>query len=56
VAVEQDLAGSYQIEGTPTLVMFYNGREVGRVEGPHPALSSVLAALSEPFDSVKQAS
>ena len=41
VAVEQELADSYQIRGTPTFIMFLNGREVGRVEGPHPTVSSV---------------
>src|ERR1035438_2123598 len=33
IAVEQGLAESYQIQGTPTLIMFLNGREVGRNEG-----------------------
>jgi thioredoxin 1 len=50
-AVEQDLANSYHIRGTPTLVMFLDAREVGRVEGPHPVLSSVLAAVTGPFTS-----
>jgi thioredoxin 1 len=49
VAAEQDLAAKYQIDGTPTLVMFLNGGEVGRVEGPHPSVSSVTAALTQPF-------
>lgn len=39
IAVEQELAGSYQIQGTPTLVMFLNQNEVGRVEGPSPMVS-----------------
>jgi len=34
IAVEPELASSYQIQGTPTLVMFLNRNEVGRVEGP----------------------
>ena len=51
VAVEQELAGSYQIQGTPTLVMFLNQNEVGRVEGPSPTVSSVLAAVTQPFQS-----
>jgi thioredoxin 1 len=51
VAVEQQLAESYQIQGTPTLIMFLNGTEVGRDEGPHPTLSSVLAAVTRPFES-----
>jgi thioredoxin 1 len=49
VAVEADLAERYEIRGTPTLVAFENGREVGRVEGPHPTLSSVTSALTKPF-------
>jgi thioredoxin 1 len=51
IAVEQELAGSYQIEGTPTLIMFLNQNEVGRVEGPSPTVSSVLAAVTGPFES-----
>jgi thioredoxin 1 len=51
IAVEQELAGSYQIQGTPTLVMFLNRNEVGRVEGPSPTVSSVLTAVTQPFES-----
>jgi thioredoxin 1 len=51
IAVEQELAASYQIQGTPTLVMFLNHNEVGRVEGPSPAVSSVLTAVTQPFES-----
>jgi thioredoxin 1 len=51
VAVEADLANSYDIAGTPTFVMFLSGREVGRVEGPHPTVQSVTAALTTPFAS-----
>lgn len=35
-AVEQELTDSYQVQGTPTLIMFMQGREVGRFEGPPP--------------------
>jgi thioredoxin 1 len=49
VAVEADLAEKYEIGGTPTLIMFLNGEVVGRVEGPHPTVASVLEAVSEPF-------
>ena len=49
-AVEDELADSYQILGTPTLIMFLNGREVGRVEGPHPTVSSVMTAVTQPFE------
>jgi len=51
VGVEQDLATTYGIDGTPTLVMFLNGREVGRVEGPHPTIESVRSAVTQPFES-----
>ncbi|MGC1651722.1 MAG: thioredoxin family protein [Candidatus Sulfotelmatobacter sp.] len=51
IAVEQELADSYQIQGTPTLVMFLNQNEVGRVEGPSPTVSSVLTAVTQPFES-----
>jgi thioredoxin 1 len=51
IAVEQELADSYQIQGTPTLIMFLDGNEVGRVEGPSPSVSSVLTAVTQPFES-----
>src|ERR1017187_33377 len=46
IAVEQELADSYEIRGTPTLIMFLNGREVGRDEGPHPTVSTVLKVVT----------
>ena len=49
VAVDEDLAEAYAIDGTPTFVMFLNGNEVGRAAGPHPTAPKVLAALTEPF-------
>lgn len=51
IAVEQELADSYAIQGTPTLIMFLNGGEVGRDEGPHPTVSTVLTAITRPFES-----
>ena len=51
IAVEQELADSYQIQGTPTLVMFLKQKEVGRIEGPSPTVSSILAAVTQPFES-----
>jgi thioredoxin 1 len=50
-AMEPELAGNFKIQGTPTLIMFLNGREVGRVEGPSPTISSVLTAVTQPFES-----
>ena len=49
VAVELDLASTYEIEGTPTLIMFSEGREVGRSEGPDPDAATVLEAVTAPF-------
>ena len=51
IAVERDLASGYEIQGTPTLIAFLNGAEVGRVEGPQPTVSSVLTAVTQPFES-----
>jgi thioredoxin-like negative regulator of GroEL len=50
IAVEQDLASNYDVHSTPTLVMFLDGTEVGRAEGPKPTVSSVLAAVTRPFE------
>lgn len=51
IAVEQELASNYKIQGTPTLIMFLHQNEVGRVEGSSPTVSSVLAAVTQPFES-----
>jgi thioredoxin 1 len=48
--LDQDLAEGYNIQGTPTLVMFLDGQEVGRVEGPPPIVSSILAEITQPFE------
>ncbi|MGD0446773.1 MAG: thioredoxin family protein [Edaphobacter sp.] len=50
-AVEQELSDSYQVQGTPTLIMFLQGKEVGRFEGPPPTVENVLAAVTQPFGS-----
>ena len=50
VAVEQGLAESFEIQGTPTFVMFLNGQEAGRAEGAPPNVSSVLTAVTQPFE------
>jgi len=51
VAVELELASTYEIEGTPTLVMFSDGQEVGRSEGPDPDEATVMEAVTAPFES-----
>jgi thioredoxin 1 len=51
IAREPELAEAWQIEGTPTLLMFLDGQQVGRVEGPHPTVSSLLGAVTQPFQS-----
>lgn len=50
IAVEQELADSYVIQGTPTLIMFLNGLEVARDEGPHPTVSNLLTVITQPFE------
>jgi thioredoxin len=49
VGTEAELAAAYQIEATPTLVMFLEGAVVGKVEGPSPVVASVLTAITHPF-------
>ena len=49
-AVDQELTDSYQVQGTPTLIMFLQGREVGRFEGPPPTVEGILAAVRQPFE------
>jgi len=49
--MERGLAEQYQISGTPTLIMFLNGTEVGRVEGPAPIASSIVTEITTPFES-----
>jgi thioredoxin 1 len=48
IAVDQELADHYEIHGTPTMILFLNGQEVGRVEGAQP--EDLLRALTAPFD------
>jgi thioredoxin 1 len=50
IAIELDLAARYQVEGTPTFIMFLDGQEIGRSEGPRPTMSSVMAAVTQPFE------
>jgi len=49
IDAEPELAANFGIEGTPTLVLFDAGQEVGRVVGPTPEFDSLLASLTEPF-------
>ena len=51
VALDRELADAYEVQGTPTLVMFLNGAVVGREEGPSPDVSNLLAVVSQPYAS-----
>ena len=51
VGIDQALANDYNVAGTPTFVMFLDGEEVGRVEGPQPSYAAVMSAITKPFDS-----
>jgi thioredoxin 1 len=51
IAVDRELADLYQVQGTPTLIMFLNGAVVGRDEGPSPAVSNILAVVRQPYES-----
>jgi thioredoxin 1 len=50
IAIDQGLASRYEIEGTPTLVMFSQGIEVGRAVGPVPSMEVVWDAVTSPFE------
>jgi thioredoxin 1 len=49
ITADPDLASEYEIGGTPTFVMFLNGEELGRSEGPSPEFASVRDAVTGPF-------
>jgi len=49
IDAEPELAANFGIEGTPTVVLFQAGQEIGRVVGPTPEFDSLLAAVTEPF-------
>jgi thioredoxin-like negative regulator of GroEL len=49
IAVDPELAASYRIQATPTLMMFLNGSPIGRAEGPHPEFDSLLDTVTAPF-------
>jgi thioredoxin 1 len=49
-AVDKALADRYDVSVTPTLIMFLKGKEVGRVEGVRPTVSSVLTAVTQAFE------
>ena len=49
VPSQQALAAQYGVTGTPTFVMFQNGRAVGRSVGPSPSTASIVAAMRSPF-------
>jgi thioredoxin 1 len=48
-AIDQDLESRYEIGGTPTLVMFSGGAEVGRTVGPDPSVGAVRDAITGAF-------
>ena len=49
VEMDAELEQDFRISGTPTFVMFFNGVEVGRDEGPNPTLANLTAIVTEPF-------
>jgi thioredoxin 1 len=50
IAVDRELADLYEVQGTPTLIMFLNGAVVGRDEGPSPEVSNILALVRQPYE------
>lgn len=50
IDADPELSAGFEVQGTPTIILFLNGREVGRVEGIQPTLPSVLAVVTQPFN------
>lgn len=50
IDAEPNLAANFGIEGTPTILLFQAGQEIGRLVGPSPEEAPLLAALTEPFE------
>jgi thioredoxin 1 len=50
VALEPTLATQYEVQGTPTLLLFRDGAEVGRLEGPPTDVDSLLQAVTVSVD------
>jgi thioredoxin 1 len=50
VGMDGELADRYGVTGTPTVVMFRDAREVGRIVGPRPEEASLARALTQPFE------
>ena len=49
IGAEQELSERYEIQGTPTLIMFLDGNIIARVEGPSPDASTLLAEITQPY-------
>jgi len=49
VAQDPELAAQYGVQGTPTLVMFRDGKEVTRTEGPPPDVNSLKETVLQAF-------
>jgi len=49
IGVEEELAADYGVHGTPTLVMFLEGKEVGRAEGLEASVDGVMAVMRQAF-------
>ena len=50
IALDRELADAYEVQGTPTLIMFLNGAVVGREEGPSPDVSNILTLVRQPYE------
>ena len=50
VAQDPELAERYGVQGTPTLVMFRDGEEVARAEGPPPDVVTLLKTMQQAFE------
>ena len=50
IALDTELSEKYGIDGTPTLLMFMDGKQVGLSEGPSPTVEGIVTTLDAAFE------
>jgi thioredoxin-like negative regulator of GroEL len=53
IVSDPELGNRFDVQATPTLATFLNGKIVGWAVGPKPSVSSILTAIAHPFRSFK---
>jgi len=50
IDADPELSEAFEVQGMPTIIMFLEGRAVGRVEGRDSTVSNVMAVVTQPFN------